>query len=274
MFANSHRLISAVVVLGVCSIAGASCSSSKSSGGGSCTPFDTQECSGPGACKGGQMCKADGTGWTSCDCGSTATAGSGGATAGSGGAPAGTGGAAAGTGGTEMSGCETDAGVLLPAPVLDPTGTYGGKTYAEWGAAYDQWLLGLPGPDFPIQDSTGAFCAVGQSAASDGGAPQTNVFFLADSSADGAWGFATRNCTIPSGEMIFIPLTNWWFDNAGIPEGTWTDDQLKSNLTAFVEAVTGLSLQIDVSPLALRCATSRGTSQDRPSLVHNARHLN
>ncbi len=166
--------------------------------------------------------------------------------AGSGGAPAGTGGAAAGTGGTEMdSVCETDAGVLLPAPVLDPTGTYGGKTYAEWGAAYDQWLLGLPGPDFPIRDSTAAFCALGQFAASDGGAPQTNVFFLTDPLGLSAELSATRNCTIPSGEMIFIPLTNLWSDNSGIPEGTLTDDQLKSNLTAVVEAVTGLSLQID-----------------------------
>ncbi len=35
-----------------------------------CTPFDTQECWGPAACKGGQMCTGDGTGWTICDCGS------------------------------------------------------------------------------------------------------------------------------------------------------------------------------------------------------------
>jgi xyloglucan-specific endo-beta-1,4-glucanase len=39
----------------------------------SCAPFDTQDCWGPGACKGGQMCQADGTGWTQCDCGSTST---------------------------------------------------------------------------------------------------------------------------------------------------------------------------------------------------------
>lgn len=36
-----------------------------------CTPFDTQECLGAGACKGGQMCQSDGLGWSACDCGST-----------------------------------------------------------------------------------------------------------------------------------------------------------------------------------------------------------
>jgi hypothetical protein len=34
-----------------------------------CSPGATQECFGIGACKGGQRCREDGTGWGSCDCG-------------------------------------------------------------------------------------------------------------------------------------------------------------------------------------------------------------
>jgi hypothetical protein len=34
-----------------------------------CVPNATQECVGPGACKGGQSCLPDGTGFTECDCG-------------------------------------------------------------------------------------------------------------------------------------------------------------------------------------------------------------
>lgn len=34
-----------------------------------CTPGSTQRCVGPGACAGGQSCNAEGTGYSSCDCG-------------------------------------------------------------------------------------------------------------------------------------------------------------------------------------------------------------
>jgi hypothetical protein len=36
----------------------------------SCTRGQTRECIGPGACKGGQVCLPDGTGFDACDCGS------------------------------------------------------------------------------------------------------------------------------------------------------------------------------------------------------------
>lgn len=108
----------------------------------------------------------------SCSSSKSPAGGSGGATAGSGGAPA---------GGTKAdSGSETDAAALLPAPVLDPTGTYAGKTYAEWAAAWWKWIMELPGPDFPVKDSTGALCAMGQFGGGDGGAGANDIFFLAD----------------------------------------------------------------------------------------------
>ena len=34
-----------------------------------CVPNVTQLCYGPGGCRGGQSCLADGSGWTRCDCG-------------------------------------------------------------------------------------------------------------------------------------------------------------------------------------------------------------
>jgi hypothetical protein len=145
------------------------------------------------------------------------------------------------------SSSETDAAApILPAPVLDPSGTYAGKTYAEWGAAFIKWQLELPGPDFPSLDSTGTACAVGQSGPADGGGDggqtQTDVFFLAESHIT----TVTRSCAIPTGEMIFIPLMGWYWDNGGTPAGSQlTDDQLKSMLTQVDAAVTGLSLDID-----------------------------
>jgi len=38
-----------------------------------CTPGTTQRCVGPAACEGGQSCNADGTGYSPCDCGTSAT---------------------------------------------------------------------------------------------------------------------------------------------------------------------------------------------------------
>ncbi len=111
--------------------------------------------------------------------------------------------------------CDKDAAApILPAPVLDPTGTYDGKTYPEWVAAWWKWLLELPGPDFPVNDSTGSLCTMGESSGGDGGVATSHVFFLAD-----AWSpsTVTRNCTIPSGEMLFFPLDEWYWDNAGVP---------------------------------------------------------
>jgi hypothetical protein len=38
-----------------------------------CTPGETQMCVGPAACRGGQACRSDGSGFEPCDCGSSAT---------------------------------------------------------------------------------------------------------------------------------------------------------------------------------------------------------
>ncbi len=213
MFTINRRWAIAAVVVGACSIAGAGCSSSKSPAGASG--------------------------------GTTST--SGGAAAGTGGAPSGTGGTGAGTGGAaDDSGSveliENDAGqLIMPLPVLDPAGTYDGKTYGEWDAAWYQWFLERPGPDGVFEDTTGAYCAVGQPAASDDGGTQTDVFFL----GTGASGKQTLSCTIPSGQMLFVPLITAIWDNAGVPWGTLTDDQLKAKVTGIMASVTGLSLQID-----------------------------
>jgi hypothetical protein len=138
------------------------------------------------------------------------------------------------------AGTVVDAG-LLAAPVLDPRGTYGGKTYPEWLAAWWKHFMELPDATGVIADTTGAYCSVGQSVAPADGGTGTDVFFLGGF----ATGKYTLKCTIPSGEMIFVPLSALFWDNSGVPEGTLTDEQLKANLRAGLASVTGLSLEID-----------------------------
>ena len=132
------------------------------------------------------------------------------------------------------AGIPVDAGIM-PLPVLDPKGTYGGKTYAEWLAAWWKHYLELPDATGVVGDT---YC--GQPAASGDGAD----VFLFGGFGSGTGKF-TLNCTIPSGEMIFLPLSTFIYDNAGVSETNLTDDQLKGNLRAELANVTQLSLEID-----------------------------
>lgn len=64
-----------------CLLATLQTSCSSSDAGDACVPGATQECVGPGACKGAQACMSDGSGWGACACG-TGAGGSGGAAGG------------------------------------------------------------------------------------------------------------------------------------------------------------------------------------------------
>jgi len=64
--------------------------------------------------------------------------------------------------------------------------------------SWTRWAMEEPWSTGPINDPTGASCAMGQ------GGP---VWFLAGTSG----GPAARDCTIPAGKKLFFPLVNaWW----------------------------------------------------------------
>jgi len=73
-----------------------------------------------------------------------------------------------------------------------------GLSYSEWSAKWWQWLLQIPAATNPNLDATGVNCAQGQSG---------HVWFLAGS-------FGTlpspivRNCTVPNGTSILLPVLN------------------------------------------------------------------
>jgi hypothetical protein len=76
-----------------------------------CTPGATQLCNGPGACAGAQVCLADGSGWSACDCGEVGGSGGTEPLEATGGVPVATGGTVVGTGGIEAA----TGGVVEPA---------------------------------------------------------------------------------------------------------------------------------------------------------------
>ena len=82
--------------------------------------------------------------------------------------------------------------------IAPPESLPGGLSYPQWGAKWWQWAERIPLSINPIWDTTGIDCAVHQS-------KKGPVWFLA-----GTPGFdATRDCTIPTGKMIFFPIINW-----------------------------------------------------------------
>ncbi len=110
-----------------------------------CEPGETQECVGPGACRGGQVCARDGAGWGACDCGE-ATGGASGAirtggaanSGGAAGSPVGSSGAAgAANGGTETAGgaAERAGAANSGGAAGSPVGSSGAAGAASGGTA-------------------------------------------------------------------------------------------------------------------------------------------
>jgi hypothetical protein len=83
------------------------------------------------------------------------------------------------------------AASALPS-VYSPQSHPYGHTYSQWGARWVQWWLGMPAVQDPVADTTGAYCAEGQSGP---------VWYLASNYG----GPDVRNCTVPAGKALLIP---------------------------------------------------------------------
>lgn len=109
-----------------------------------------------------------------------------------------------------------------------------GSTYGEWSATWWQWTVGISKDKNPLLDTTGEFCAEGQSG---------NVWFLAG--IIGSSEPVSRNCTIPAGKAIFVPIVNQ-FDCC--EEGQTVAD-MRKNVTLEIDNVTNMDFKIDGVPI-------------------------
>jgi hypothetical protein len=123
--------------------------------------------------------------------------------------------------------------------VLPPNSNAFGRSYAEWSAAWWQWLLSIPADTNPNFATGNVDCTLGQSG---------HVWFLAGTFG----GSATRKCTIPTGKALFFPLLNTVF-GAGVGDCTGPSD---CNITALRQAAAAaeddpqlLQVSIDNVPL-------------------------
>jgi hypothetical protein len=130
----------------------------------------------------------------------------------------------------------TGAGVV---PLSD---SCAGGTYADWSAAFWQYVLAQPTASNPLLDATGATCQTGQSG---------QVFFLVGSFV----GPVNRTeCVVPAGKTLFFPLVN--IVDVNTPPGSCrafqdlqcapeTPDQLRSDIKPIEDGATRLRASID-----------------------------
>jgi hypothetical protein len=112
------------------------------------------------------------------------------------------------------------------------------KSYAKWGAAWWQWVLGIPADKNPLFDLTGEFAAEGQSGP---------VWFLA-----GSWvGYVERTCTVPAGKALFFPLANVVSGAAvydcqpSVPDTPCEVPVLRSIAKSWIDPVDLLEAEVD-----------------------------
>jgi len=118
--------------------------------------------------------------------------------------------------------------------VLPPDSHAFGQTYSEWEAALWQWALSQGPVNNPLTDTTGANCAVGQTG---------KVWFLARKGG----GQAVRNCTIPAGKGILIPIGAAECD---VLEGDGTTEaELRACAIEFSNKFTVMRISVDGNEL-------------------------
>lgn len=140
-------------------------------------------------------------------------------------------------------------GVAQPAwatvQIVPPTDDVAGQSQLYWAQAWWQWALGVPAPNNPLSDTTGADAGV------NNGGP---VFFLAGSLASGVY---TRTITVPVGKTVFFPVLNSFFVAIG-GDGKFNPSPCSSPLTLtcglqqvtpLVDSASNMAVQIDGTPL-------------------------
>jgi len=120
--------------------------------------------------------------------------------------------------------------------VFSPDSKPLGQSYRQWSAEWWQFVFSIPLSANPIFDETGEKCMVGQ---------YGPVWFLAGTFG----GTARRDCSIPEGKALFLPvLNNMLFNSPNVcGQGSENDsaDALRALIAPTSDNVTTLSVQVD-----------------------------
>jgi hypothetical protein len=120
--------------------------------------------------------------------------------------------------------------------------------FGEWSAKWWQWALSIPlytdtgEPNHPLFDGTD--CSVGQSG---------HVWFLGGRFCETGKdcplpGTVVRQCTIPNGTSLFIPIVNAedsFLEEQQLGGTNFTIDSMRTMLAGILDTVTNLQLEVD-----------------------------
>ena len=125
--------------------------------------------------------------------------------------------------------------------------SYAGLTYGQWTVKWWQWAISNPSIKNPVVDDTGQFASINQ---------PISVWFLAGVLADEKRDrkFPRRECNIPTGRPILIPILNCETDSVEYPE-LKKDSDLLSHLKKQVDSIENRSCYInsqEVPPVRVR----------------------
>ena len=133
--------------------------------------------------------------------------------------------------------------------IARPGDMIAGHSQLEWAQAWWQWAVGVPEPNNPLLDKTGANAGVNNNGP---------VFFVAGVSGSGT---VARTFTVPSGKPIFVPVVNGFYAPIGA-DGNYNPDPCKGQPPEFlcaIQTATGafsplqnMFLQIDGVALDLK----------------------
>lgn len=121
--------------------------------------------------------------------------------------------------------------------VIPPNAKPHGLSYGEWSARWWQWAFSLPVPDNPFFDVDGN-CTNGANGQSG------HVWFL--TGVINVSGTAERNCTVPTGQMLFFPILN--IECATLEGNGSTEAELRACTASFMSSVTNVAAELDGRP--------------------------
>ena len=99
------------------------------------------------------------------------------------------------------------AGTPAFADIAKPGDIIAGHNQLYWAEQWWQWAVGVPAPNNPLLDTTGANAGVNNNG---------SVFFVAGVAGSGT---VARTFTVPSGRPIFIPVVNGVYAPIGTDGG-------------------------------------------------------
>ena len=117
--------------------------------------------------------------------------------------------------------------------IVPPNNDVAGQSQLFWAQAWWQWALGVPAPNNPLTDTTGADAGVNNNGP---------VFFLAGNFG----GVSARTITVPAGKPVFFPVLDSFFVPINL-DGTFNPSPCTSPLTLTCAIETASFTQADMA---------------------------